>query len=174
MAHCSAQSTSVVIRLAGSSDAAAVAEIYRPVVESTHISFELVAPDADEMRSRIEHISRSYPWLVATEGDAVLGYAYASRHRERAGYAPSTDVSIYLRDAARGRGIGTALYTALFELLAQRNDLHRAFAGVTLPNDASVALHRKLGFAPVGVYHEAGTKFGRWFDVSWWERPIRA
>jgi phosphinothricin acetyltransferase len=87
----------------------------------------------------------------------------------RTGYRYSVDVSIYVLGRARRSGIGTALYTRLFDLLAARG-FHRAFAGVTLPNDASVALHRRFGFSEVGIYREAGYKFGRWLDVMWFQR----
>jgi phosphinothricin acetyltransferase len=160
----------VHVRAASVDDAASIAEIYRPIVEQTIISFEEIAPDADEMRKRIEMTTAAaYPWLVACDRDDVLGYAYAGRHRERAGYRYSVDVSIYVSGRARRSGIGTALYTRLFDLLAAHG-FHRAFAGVTLPNDASVALHRRFGFSEVGIYREAGYKFGRWLDVMWFQR----
>ncbi len=162
---------SAAIRDATAADAAEIAEIYRPVVEDTMISFEEIAPDTAEMARRMTSITASYPWLVACEGDRVLGYAYAGRHRERAGYRYSVDVSVYVAQRARARGIGTALYVRLFEILKDLG-FHRAFAGITLPNDASVALHRRVGFRDVGVYHEVGYKFGRWLDVMWWERAI--
>jgi L-amino acid N-acyltransferase YncA len=164
---------SVIIRDALPADAAAIAEIYRPVVERTTISFELDAPDAAEMRSRIRRVTRTYPWLVAADSGALIGYAYASQHRERAAYASSLDVSVYVDGAARGRGVGSSLYTALFRLLEQTGTFHRAFAGIALPNDASVALHKKHGFEPVGTYREVGRKFGRWIDVAWWQRELR-
>jgi L-amino acid N-acyltransferase YncA len=162
----------IAIRRVSVDDAREIAEIYRPVVEDSTISFELVAPDAQEMRRRIERVLALYPWLVAVSRDAVVGYAYASRHRERAAYVRSVDTSIYISSAARGRGIGTLLYGALFQALEQSGSFHRAFAGIALPNDASVALHRKLGFTRVGTYHQVGFKFGRWIDVAWWERPV--
>jgi L-amino acid N-acyltransferase YncA len=161
------------IRAASSEDAVAIAAVYRPFVEETTISFELIAPDPDEMRRRIARVSSQYPWLVASEDERVVGYAYASRHRERAAYAASVDVTIYITGRCAGRGLGTQLYGTLLERLSARSDLRRAFAGVALPNAASVALHHKLGFSRVGVYHEAGRKFGRWIDVAWWERPLR-
>lgn len=161
------------IRPVTEGDAHAIAEIYRPVVEHTTISFEEVAPDADEMRARIKRITPDYPWLVASNGEAVIGYAYAGRHRERAGYRYSVDVSVYVAQEARGRNIGTMLYDRLFDIL-RAGGFHRAFAGITLPNDASIALHHRFGFRDVGVYHEVGYKFDRWLDVLWCERPVSA
>ncbi len=122
------------------------------------------------MRGRIEEKLATYPWLVFDDG-GVLGYAYAGRWRERAAYRRSVEVTAYVHDNARGRGIGRALYEALFRVLAAQG-FHRAFAGITLPNDASVALHGAVGFVPVGVFHEAGYKFGAWHDVGWYERAI--
>jgi L-amino acid N-acyltransferase YncA len=168
-----ADNLSVIIRDALPPDAAAIAGIYRPLVEDTFISFELDAPDAAEMRSRMQRVTRGYPWLVAVDSDAVVGYAYASPHRQRAAYASSLDVSVYLACAARGRGVGSALYSALFGVLEQAGTFHRAFAGIALPNDASVALHKKHGFELVGIYREVGRKFGRWIDVAWWQRELR-
>ncbi len=155
-------------------DADAIAEIYRPIVENTVISFELEAPDAAEMRSRIHRVTRDYPWLVAVDSNGLLGYAYGSRHRERAGYASSVDVSVYVAGAVRGRGVGSALYRALFARLERARTFHRAFAGIALPNDASIALHEKHGFELVGIYREVGRKFDRWIDVAWWQRELTA
>jgi L-amino acid N-acyltransferase YncA len=163
----------VLIRDASPDDAATIAAIYRPIVERTTISFELDAPDEGEMGSRIVEITRRYPWLVAIDdGKRITGYAYASPHRKRAAYASSVDVSAYVDEAARQHGIGRALYTELFARLAQDGTFHRAFAGIALPNDASIAFHQRLGFEPVGIYREVGYKFGRWLDVSWWQRRI--
>jgi phosphinothricin acetyltransferase len=159
------------IRRVSLEDATALADIYRPIVEATTISFEETPPDEEAFRSRISQTAAAYPWIVACNDERVLGYAYAGRHRERAGYRHSVDVSIYLADDARRRGIGTMLYSQLFDLLGEYR-FHRAFAGITLPNEASIALHRRFGFSEVGVYHEVGYKFGRWLDVLWLEKPV--
>jgi L-amino acid N-acyltransferase YncA len=159
------------IRSVTCADAAAFADIYRPVVEQTAVSFEYDSPGPGEMRDRIERVSGLYPWLVAEE-DAVLGYASASKHRERAGSAASVDVSINVLEDVRGRGVGDALYLALFADFRKRESFRRAFAGITLPNEASVRLHVKHGFKLVGVYLEIGRKFGRWLRVAWSEREI--
>ncbi len=161
----------VSVRQAAVTDAQAIAEIYRPVVESTTISFEVTAPNDAEIARRIVETMRAYPWLVAEHGPNVVGYAYASRHRERPCYRFSVDVSVYVAPGARRRGLARLLYTQLFARLS-REGFHRAFAGITLPNDASVALHRGLGFEPVGVYKEVGRKFEQWLDVSWWQRAL--
>jgi L-amino acid N-acyltransferase YncA len=161
----------LAIRSAGTEDAHAIAEIYRPIVESTAISFEETAPDDAQMARRIAETTAAYPWLLAESNGAVFGYAYAGRHRERSAYRYSVDVSVYLAEEARGRGIGSALYAELFKQLQQRG-FHRAFAGIALPNEASIALHRRFGFELVGVYKEVGRKFDRWIDVAWWQRAV--
>jgi phosphinothricin acetyltransferase len=160
-----------LIRLARPDDAAACAAIYRPIVEGTIISYEEIAPSPEVMRERIEATLATHPWLVYEDGGTVLGYAYSYKHRERAGYRWSVDVSIYLDERARGRGIGRSLYEALFRILEQQR-FHRAYAGIALPNDASVAIHRALGFTEVGVYTEVGFKQGVWNDVIWLQRPL--
>ena len=159
------------VRDATPDDAAALQQIYAPYVRETIVSFELEPPDVATMRARVEKCIAVYPWLVADEGGRVLGFAYASPHRERAAYASSVDVSVYLAPAARRRGFGRALYEALFASL-QAQGRHMAFAGIALPNEASVGLHQALGFTPVGVYREVGFKFGRFHDVGWWQRRI--
>jgi L-amino acid N-acyltransferase YncA len=155
------------IRLATEQDAEAVRAIYAPVVEKTAISFEMDPPSREEMARRIREISARYPFLMG-EG----GYAYASAHHARAAYRWAVDVSIYLAPEARGRGLGRALYTRLFTILRAQG-FYCAFAGVALPNPASVGLHEAFGFKPIGIYHAVGFKFGQWHDVGWWELTLR-
>lgn len=160
-----------LIRMATVDDASDIAEIYRPLVEFTAISFETVAPDADEMRHRIHEIPGSHPWLVCERDGVVAGYAYASRHRVRAAYQWSVDTSVYVDDRFRRRGIGHGLYLSLFAVLTAQGYAN-AFAGIALPSPASVALHERVGFTPVGVYRRVGYKLGAWHDVGWWQRPL--
>jgi L-amino acid N-acyltransferase YncA len=123
------------------------------------------------MRRRIVTVLPQYPWLVCESSETLLGYVYATTHRERAAYRWSVDVAAYVRADAQRRGIARALYTALFEILALQG--HRnTYAGVTLPNPASVAMHEAMGFEQVGIYHQVGYKFGKWHDVAWFERPL--
>lgn len=124
------------------------------------------------MRARIERTLPAYPWLVYERQGEVLGYAYGSRHAERAAYRWSADVSVYVRDDARRMGIGRALYSALLPLLCELG-YHQAFAGITLPNAASVGLHQALGFTPVGMFRNVGYKLGTWHDVGWWQMALR-
>jgi phosphinothricin acetyltransferase len=169
-----ATSNSILIRHADApADAGACAEIYAPFVRGSAVSFEQQAPGAAELTGRIERISRTHPWLVAVDGGAVAGFAYAATHRERAAYCWAADVTVYVHAGHRRRGIGQALYRALLELLV-RQGLYVACAGITLPNDASVALHESLGFQPVGVYRRIGFKAGAWRDVGWWQLALAA
>lgn len=162
----------MIIRQATEGDAEAVAAIYRPYVESTVISFEVEPPTAEQMRERMVRVLQTHQWLVAVDDDEVRGYAYASPHRERAAYGWSVDTAIYLHQRAHRRGIGRALYVALFARLEEQGFVN-AFAGITLPNAASVGLHEALGFEPVGVYRHVGFKMGQWHDVGWWHRQLR-
>jgi L-amino acid N-acyltransferase YncA len=162
----------VCVRLAKDSDADAIAAIYRPVVEATAISFETNAPDRNEMERRISDTLRTYPWLVCDVGGQLAGYAYAARHRVRSAYRWSVDTSVYVDDAHRRRGVARGLYVSLFAILAAQGYVN-AYAGIALPNPASVALHESLGFEKVGVYRRVGYKLGRWHDVGWWQRVLR-
>lgn len=148
-------------------DARRVAEIYRPYVEDTIISFEEVAPSAAEMESRMRNVLDWTPWLVAEDESGVIGYAYASRHRERAGYRWSVDISVYLDGAWHRRGVGRRLYGELLPIL-RRQRFVNAYAGIGLPNPGSVALHESIGMSLVGVYEKVGWKLGRWVDVAWY------
>lgn len=161
------------VRLADAdSDAARVAEIYRPAVEGSYISFEETAPSAEVMADRMRGVLARMPWLVAEdESELVVGYAYASPHRERAAYRWSVDISVYVDPAWHGRGIGRLLYDDLLERLRGQGFVN-AYAGVTLPNPASVALHEAIGMTHVGVYHRVGYKLGQWRDVAWFEMRL--
>jgi L-amino acid N-acyltransferase YncA len=164
---------SVQIRLASDADAEAIAAIYRPVVETTSISFETEAPDAAEMRRRLAATLPSHPWLVcAIDGD-VAGYAYATAHRVRAAYRWSVDTSVYIDGSRRRLGIGRGLYQSLFAVLAAQGHVN-AFAGIALPNPGSVGLHEAVGFEPLGIYRRVGFKFGAWHDVGWWQLALKA
>jgi len=163
------------LRLASTDDARAIAAIYAPHVTHAATSFELEPPDEAEMARRVTAILAHAPWLVCTGGGAtapVLGFAYASRHRDRAAYQWSIDVSVYIGAAHHRRGIGRALYASLFALLRLQG-FYAAHAGITLPNAASVGLHEALGFRSIGVYPAVGYKFGAWHDVGWWQLPLR-
>jgi L-amino acid N-acyltransferase YncA len=152
-------------------DGAACAAIYHGFVRDTVISLEETPPDTAEMADRIRRITRTHPWLVAEDDGRVVGFAYASPHRERASYRWATDVTVYIEPESHRRGIGRALYSTLFDMLRAQG-LLMACAGITLPNDASVALHESFGFVPVGVYRRIGYKHGAWRDVGWWQLEL--
>jgi phosphinothricin acetyltransferase len=158
--------------MASAADADAIAAIYTPYVRDTVISFEVDPPTAADMRQRIDALTATYPWLVCAAGGAVVGYAYASRHSERAAYQWSADVSVYVRADQHRRGIGRALYTALLRIVTAQG-FYNAYAGITLPNASSVGLHEALGFTPVGAYRGVGYKLGAWHDVGWWELALQ-
>ena len=157
------------IRLAEASDAPAIAAIYRCYVENSHFTFEEVAPDAAEIASRMAN--SIHGWPVAVEDGLVLGYASTSPMRNRAAYRWSVETGIYFSAGARRRGLGTQLLQAHLELL-ERQGFVTAVAGIALPNEASVALHEKLGFELSGIERGVGFKLGRWVDVGRWQRDL--
>ena len=162
-----------VIRPVELSDAPALREIYRPYVEQTVVSFEITVPTLDEYSKRIAAYREKWAWLVAEVNGGVVGYAYGSAHRPREAYSYSVETSAYVMQEYHRQGIARVLYTQLFDALEQRG-FGNAYAGITLPNDASVAFHRSLGFKDIGVFPRVGWKFGRWHDVAWLHRSIQA
>ena len=160
-----------VIRLADPKrDARQVAAIYYPYVINTPITFESEPPDGHEMSSRMENVLTSYPWIVCVHDDEVMGYAYGSQFRTREAYDWSVETTVYVREAAHGLGIGSALYTSLLECLRLQGYVS-AVGVIALPNDKSVMLHEKLGFSQDGILPSAGYKNGTWYDVGlWWKK----
>jgi phosphinothricin acetyltransferase len=162
----------LILRPATGADAAALLDIYRPYVEATAVSFETVVPSIDEFAARIARVTAGWQWLVAEEDGRCVGYAYGASHRERAAYRWSVEVSAYVLPAHHRRGIGRALYLKLFEDL-RRQGFCNAYAGITLPNEGSVALHHSVGFEFIGIFKAVGRKFDRWHDVAWYQRELR-
>jgi len=160
------------IRSAVEADAAALLAIYRPFVESTAVSFETVVPTVEEFADRIDKALTGWQWLVAEQDGQCIGYAYGSSHRQRQAYRWSVEVSAYVHPNHHRRGVGRALYLRLLEELAQKGFCN-AYAGTTLPNEGSVALHRGVGFEFIGVFKAVGRKFGTWHDVAWFQRVLR-
>lgn len=158
----------LTIRHATTDDAAACAMIYAPVVRDTSISFEFDPPDAAEFAARITRVQQTDAWFVGVRGDQIVGYAYATEFRARAAYAASRETTVYVHNDHHGTGVGSALMRRLLAELREQG-AHVAIAGITLPNDGSVALHERLGFTPVGVFRESGRKFDAWHDVGFWE-----
>jgi phosphinothricin acetyltransferase len=161
------------IRLANKNDAEQILAIYAPFCfDHSPVSFETVPPSLKEMEQRIEKTLESLPWLVWQENGQVLGYAYASPHRNRAAYQWSVDVSAYIDANKRRSGVGSTLYDSLFAILRSQGYFN-AYAGITLPNPASVKLHEKMGFSLVGTYRQVGHKGGSWHDVAWYELALK-
>ena len=160
-----------VIRDAAERDAPGCRDVYAPYVAGSAVSFELEPPSAGEMARRIAEAQRQHAWLVLDDAGRVAGYAYGGPFMARPAYRWSCTVSVYLEPGRRRTGAGRALYEALFERLAARG-LRTALAGIALPNDASVGLHRALGFEPVGTYRAVGWKDDRWHDVAWFQRAL--
>ena len=160
-----------MIRMATPRDAAGIHAIYAPVVRDTFVSFELEPPTEPQLAQRIAATVRRFPWLVDEDAQGIAGYAYACEHRERLAYQWSVDVSCYVHPRARGRGIGRSLYLALLRVL-QAQGFCNAFAGIALPNAASVALHESVGFRLLGHYRNVGFKNGAWRDTGWFQCAI--
>jgi len=152
-------------------DAEACLAVYAPFVLDTPVSFEEVVPTVDEFRDRMRATIATHPWLVLEVAGRVVGYAYASQHRSRAAYRWAADVTVYLGPEQRGLGGGRLLYERLIERL-RRQGFQVLCAGVTLPNESSVGLHRAVGFEPVGVYRRIGWKAGAWHDVAWFQLEL--
>ncbi|MGC4250003.1 MAG: GNAT family N-acetyltransferase [Sphingobium sp.] len=161
----------MLLRRVRIADAPAIAAIYRPFVEETRVSFELVPPDADEMAARIAKCGDRYPWLVAENGDEIMGYAYATAFRDRPAYRFTTETSVYLAPSAQGAGLGRSLYGLLLNVLTAQGFVH-AVGAVTLPNPASVTLHRSMGFVESGIYPHIGYKLGEWVGVQLFQKAL--
>jgi phosphinothricin acetyltransferase len=167
--------TDVQVRAGREEDLAGLTDIYNHYIRETPITFDVSPITPDERRPWLLSHPEDGPHrlLVAqpTGGGRILGYATSSPFRPKAAYATSVETTIYLAPDAGGRGIGTQLYAALFEALAGE-DVHRAYAGVTLPNEASIRIHQRFGFKQIGVYEEVGRKFGTYHDVAWLEKRL--
>lgn len=162
----------MIVRPATVDDAPAVLAIYAPIVRETSISFEMEPPGVDEMAARIAKCVAKWAWLVAESDRRVVGYAYGGLHRERAAYQWSTEVSAYVAADARRSGVGRTLYRELLPALAARGYFN-AYAGIALPNPASVRLHESVGFRSIGVFPSVGYKLGRWHDVGWFHAQLQ-
>jgi len=159
----------ISIRLASEADPDAIVAIYRPYVEQTHFTFEEVPPDAADIAARLSN--PIHPWIVAEDGGLIVGYASASPLRNRAAYRWSVETGIYLAPEAQGCGVGRRLLSAHLDLL-ERQGMVTAIAGIAMPNDASIALHEKLGFVLSGIERGVGFKLGQWVDVGRWQRDL--
>ncbi len=163
----------VAVRPATEQDLGQLNDIYNRYVVETHFTFDIEPMTMEARREWFSHYDTTgrYRVLVGVSDATVIGYASSSRWRPKPAYGTSVETSIYLAPDAVGRGIGTKLYEELFKLL-QREDLHRAYAGIALPNQASIALHERVGFKRVAHFTEQGRKFDRYWDVGWYEKPL--
>jgi len=163
----------VQVRAANAGDLQSLTALYNHYVETSPATFDLAPVTVESRRAWMAHYAETGPHrlLVAVTEGALAGYATSGKVKERPGYLPSVETSVYVDPSRHGQGIGTTLYTELLAALATE-DVHRAYAAIVLPNPASIALHARFGFEPVGLYHEIGRKFGRYWDVQWFERPM--
>lgn len=162
---------SEIIRLATPSDSQDILNICAPYVRDTAISFETEVPSVNEFACRIENIVKQYPYLVYQINNEIVGYAYASKHRERAAYGYDVDVSIYIRPSYHGSGVVHKLNECLFKILKEQGYIN-VYAEYSVPNEKSIKFHRKFGFTSIGTFHNTGYKFGKWHDVVWIEKTI--
>lgn len=160
---------STVIRPATGDDAASLCRIYNHYVSETHVAFEEYTLSPPLMADRVRAtIAAGLPWLVAERDGRIAGFAFAAAWRSRSAYRYTVETSVYLEANVARRGLGTRLYGELLDILKKRG-MHSAIGGIALPNDASVALHEKLGFEKVAQFREVGFKRKRWIDVGYWQ-----
>jgi phosphinothricin acetyltransferase len=160
-----------MIRNAKIEDAAAIAEIYNYYIENTIVTFDEKLVSKMEMEHKILTVSAKYPFIVFEENDEILGYAYGGDWKPRTAYKYTVESSIYLNPKITHRGIGSLLYTELLKRLIEIN-IHVVIGGISLPNEASIALHEKFGFKKVAEFNEVGYKFDKWINVGYWELQL--
>lgn len=171
----SSERTEVQVRPGVEADLEALTDLYNHYVRETPITFDTAAFTPEERRPWLLSHPEDGPYRLkvaaAVDSQEILGYATSSPYRAKPAYATSVEVTVYVAPGAARRGIGTLLYTALFEALVGE-DLHRAYAGIVQPGEASTRLHERFGFRYVGTYREVGRKFGRYWDVAWYEKDL--
>jgi len=160
------------IRLATRSDVVGMLAIYAPFILTSTTSFEMEVPSEKEFWGRVKKVLAKAPWLVCEINGEIAGYAYAGDHRKRFAYQWNRELSVYVADKYQKRGIASALYRCIIKIILQQGYVN-ILAGITLPNEKSVAFHEKLGFKSVGIYHNVGFKFDKWWHVGWWEMPLK-
>ena len=163
----------VLIRKARESDLFALTKLYNYYIENTAITFDIEPYTLEQRREWFRHYNHSSRYLlcVAEQDHEILGYASTSLFNPKAAFQTSVETSIYLHPRKTGKGVGTCLYTQLFNELKQA-DVHRAYAGITYPNPVSIAFHQKFGFKEAGIFHQVGRKFGKYHDVYWLEKKL--
>lgn len=161
----------MLIRPCAADDIDAVCAIYNHYIENTVITFEEIPLTVAQMRERIESYMQLYPWLVCEDAGEIIGYAYASKWKDRSAYKHTAEVTVYLDHEHLGKGAGRALYQALIDQLAVQN-MHALLACIAVPNAASEKLHEQFGFKKVAHFAEVGFKFNRWLDVGYWQKLL--
>lgn len=161
----------IALRFARPDDAGTLCAILEPLIRATAMNFSSAAPAAADLAARIENALSTHPWIVAVEGDRVIGYTFARGWSPSEGERWSVETGLALAPDARGKGLGTRLYTAVLDVLSAQG-FQNAFAGITIPNAASERLHERLGFRRYGVIERSGWKLGRWYDTSWWQKRL--
>ena len=159
------------IREGTSADASAIADIYNHYVRDTTITFDLNEVSAEDFENRIAQIQKKYPYLVSTLDEQIIGYAYADQWKAKDAYIQTAETTIYLNPKAHGKGYGLRLYNALLTAMPLF-DLTTAIGCITIPNDASILLHEKLGFEKVGEFKKVGYKFDAWHNVGYWQKHV--
>ena len=162
---------SVSVRFAAREDAAAILKIYEKYIRNTTVTFEIEVPEISAFEERMARITEQFPWLVCEIDGEIAGYAYASKHGERAAYRWSADLSVYIDERYHRRGIAAALYEAVQSLLRAQG-YFTVYAGVSTPNPKSEAFHTSQGFRNLGEFKNVGHKLGQWCGVTWYERPL--
>ncbi len=160
------------IRNALEKDSEEILKIYSYYIKNTSITFEIDVPTLDEFTERVRLIIKSYPYIVYVIDEKIVGYAYASKHRERAAYVYDVEVSVYLEKDCLGKGIGSKLYEKLFDMLLKQG-FYNVYSGITMPNEKSENLHKRFQFEEVGTYKKVGFKHGKWHDVKWFQKALR-
>ncbi|GHV27165.1 N-acetyltransferase [Spirochaetia bacterium] len=160
-----------MIRPVNTADALAISGIYNYYIANTVVSFEEERVSAAEMENRIRNVTAKFPWFVWEDEGTVLGYAYVNTWKERVSYRYAVEDSLYVKNGMEGKGIGGKLFVHLLETVKQ-TDIHAVVAGITLPNDQSIALHEKFGFKKIAQFNEIGFKMNKWLDVGYWEKIL--
>lgn len=159
------------VRVVSGEDSAQIAAIYAPAVEETAVSFEVIAPDAAEVASRIEDTLDMYPWLVVERGHEIISYVYARRFRPRPAYDWDVEATVFVKEGHQGEGVGRAIYGALLDVLTAQGFVN-VYAVITVPNEGSTRFHQALGFELVGSFPAAGFKLGAWHTIETWRAQL--
>ena len=162
----------MLLQLIKEEDISEVLEIYAPYVQNTPITFECDIPSLENFSDRVHHYTEQYPWIVAKDHGKILGYAYASTYRSREAYQWCCELSVYLRPQAQGMDLGRTLYSALMDLLTLQG-YYTVYGVITLPNEASLALHNQLGFSMDGIQENCGFKLGSWHNTAIMSKTLR-